>query len=72
MFDSQTERIQELALKYPQCIQEFERVFDRRTNIHIDFANVKPWTTKVGWHLDVKGLNQFLDRGEREAALATA
>ena len=61
MFKAKTERIQKLAEKYPQRIQELERVFDRRTNVYIDFANVKPWATKLGWHVDVKRLKQFLD-----------
>ena len=26
-----------------------------------DFANVRPWTTKLGWHVDPKRLKQFLD-----------
>jgi uncharacterized LabA/DUF88 family protein len=61
MFKAKTERIQELAGKYPQRIQELERVFDRRTHVYIDFANVKPWATKLGWHVDLKRLKQFLD-----------
>ncbi len=61
MFKAKTERIQELAEKYPQRIQELERVFDRRTHVYIDFANVKPWATKLGWHVDLKRLKQFLD-----------
>lgn len=61
MFKAKTERIQELAAKYPLRIQELERVFDRRTHVYIDFANVKPWATKLGWHVDLKRLKQFLD-----------
>jgi uncharacterized LabA/DUF88 family protein len=61
MFKARTERIQRLTEKFPQRIQELERVLDRRTNVYIDFANVKPWATKLGWHVDVKRLKQFLD-----------
>ena len=61
MFKARTERIQALAEKYPQRIQELERVFDRQTNVYIDFANVKPWATKLGWHVDLRRLKQFLD-----------
>jgi hypothetical protein len=43
MFKPKTDRIRTLAEKYPQRIQELERVFDRRTDAHIDFANVRPW-----------------------------
>jgi uncharacterized LabA/DUF88 family protein len=60
-FMAKTERIHKLVEKYPQRIQELERVFDRRTNVYIDFANVKPWATKLGWHVDIRRLKQFLD-----------
>ena len=61
MFKAKTERIQKLAEKYPQRIKELEGVFDRKTNVYIDFANVKPWATKLGWHVEPKRLKQFLD-----------
>ena len=61
MLKAKTERIRKLAAKYPYRIHELERVFDRRTNVYIDFANVKPWATKLGWHVDLKRLKQFLD-----------
>jgi Ca2+-binding EF-hand superfamily protein len=50
-----------VAAKYPRRIEELERIFDRRTNVYIDFANVRPWATKLGWHVDAKRLKQFLD-----------
>ncbi len=61
MFKAKTDRIQKLAEKYPNRIKELEGIFDRRTNVYIDFANVKPWATKLGWHVDAKRLKQFLD-----------
>ena len=61
MFKTKTERIRELAEKYPRRIEELERVFDRPTNVYIDYANVRPWATKLGWHVDLKRLKQFLD-----------
>ena len=61
MFKPKTERIQKLAEKYPHRIKELEGIFDRQTNVYIDFANVRPWTTKLGWHVDPKRLKQFLD-----------
>src|SRR5579864_7706936 len=61
MFRAKTARIQELAERYPQRIEELGRIFERRTNVYIDFANVKPWATKLGWHVDLKRLKQFLD-----------
>ncbi len=61
MFKAKTKRIQKLAEKYPHRIHELEIVFDRQTNVYIDLANVKPWATKLGWHVDLKRLKQFLD-----------
>ena len=61
MFKPKTERIQRLTEKYPQRIQELEAIFDRQTNVYIDFANVRPWSTKLGWHVDPRRLKQFLD-----------
>ncbi len=61
MFTAKTERIKELAGKYPRRIDELERVLDRPTNVYIDYANVRPWATKLGWHMDLKRLKQFLD-----------
>lgn len=61
MFNPKTERIKSLADKYPQKIEELEGIFDCPTNIYIDYANVKPWATKLNWHVEPKRLKQFLD-----------
>lgn len=61
MFKAKTDRIQKVAEKYPRRIKELEGIFDRKTNVYIDFANVRPWATKLGWHVDPKRLKQFLD-----------
>ncbi|PIZ77002.1 MAG: hypothetical protein COY04_00770 [Parcubacteria group bacterium CG_4_10_14_0_2_um_filter_7_35_8] len=29
-------------------------------NTYIDYANVRPWADKLGWHVDTKRLMQFL------------
>jgi len=61
MFKPRTDRIKQLAEKYPQRIQELEGIFDRKSNVYIDFANVRPWGLKLGWNVDPKRLKQFLD-----------
>ncbi|MEK7447340.1 MAG: NYN domain-containing protein [Patescibacteria group bacterium] len=61
MFKAKTEIIERLAGKYPKRIEELEKIFDGKTNIYIDFANVRPWSNKLGWHVDPKRLKQFLD-----------
>jgi uncharacterized LabA/DUF88 family protein len=61
MFKPKTERIEKLAEKYPAKIKELENIFNCQTNIYIDYANVKPWATKLHWHVEPKRLKQFLD-----------
>src|SRR3989339_808046 len=61
MFNPKTQRILKLAEIYPKRIAEMEAIFNKRTNIYIDYANVRPWSQKLGWHVDLKRLKQFLD-----------
>jgi len=61
MFNPKTERIKELSEKYSDRIKELEKIFDRKTNIYIDFANVIRWQEKLKWHIDLKRLSQFLN-----------
>jgi len=61
MLQAKTERIKKLSQKYPDRILELEKIFDKKTNIYIDFANVIRWQDKLKWHIDLKRLKQFLD-----------
>ena len=61
MFQAKTERIKKLSQKYPERILELERIFDKKRNVYIDFANVIRWQDKLKWHIDLKRLKQFLD-----------
>ena len=61
MFQPKTEKIRVIAEENQKVIGELERLFGSSTRIYIDFANVRPWSTKLGWHIDIKRLKQFLD-----------
>ena len=61
MFKAKTDRIKKLTEKYPDRIAELETIFNAATNVYIDYANVRPWSEKLGWHIDPKRLKQFLD-----------
>jgi uncharacterized LabA/DUF88 family protein len=61
MFNPKTEKIAELARKNPHRIQELENIFDKETNVYIDFANVFRWQEKLEWHISLKRLKQLLD-----------
>lgn len=61
MFQPKTDRIKQLAERYPYRIIELEHIFDKPTNIYIDFANVMGWQERLGWHISLKRLKQLLD-----------
>lgn len=61
MFKPKTERIKNLTKLYPDVIKELELIFDRKTNIYIDFANAIRWQGKLKWHIDLKRLKQLFD-----------
>jgi uncharacterized LabA/DUF88 family protein len=60
MFKPTTERIKNLAKTHPERILELDKIFNKKTNVYIDYANIKPWSTKLGWHVDPKRIKQFL------------
>lgn len=59
-FESKSPKLTELSKQYNQQINELEKLFNKSTNIYIDYANVRPWSTKLGWHVDLKRLYDFL------------
>lgn len=61
MFNPKTEKIAKLAKIFPEKITELEDIFSGQTNVYIDYANIKPWSNKLGWHIDLKRLKQLLD-----------
>ena len=61
MFTPKTERIKEIADRNPELVKRLDDIFNASTRIYIDYANVRPWSTKLQWHIDLKRLKQFLD-----------
>jgi uncharacterized LabA/DUF88 family protein len=61
MFIPKTDRIQRLALVYPKSIQQIEQLLVGSVSVYIDYANIRPWAEKLGWHIDPKRLMQFLE-----------
>lgn len=61
MFKPKTDKIANLAKIHSKTVKELNRIFDKPTNIYIDFANVIHWSEKLKWHIDLKRLKQFLD-----------
>jgi len=61
MFNPKTEKIKVMSEKYQTPVVQLEKIFNSSTRIYIDYANVRPWSEKLGWHIDLKRLKQFLD-----------
>src|SRR3989338_8781657 len=61
MFTPKTERIKNIAKNKQEVIGKLEDIFSDKTRVYIDYANVRPWSEKLGWHIELKRLKQFLD-----------
>lgn len=61
MFSPKTEKIEKIAASNKKIIARLEKIFKQKTRIYIDYANVRPWSGKLGWHIDLKRLKQFFD-----------
>jgi uncharacterized LabA/DUF88 family protein len=61
MFKPKTERIENIAVNQESVIEQLNIIFGKKARIYIDYANVRPWSEKLGWHIDIKRLKQFLD-----------
>lgn len=61
MFIPKTEKIKNIAKDNQKVIERLNSIFNTKTRVYIDYANVRPWSEKLGWHIDLKRLKQFLD-----------
>ena len=61
MFNPKTKRIEKLAELYPKIISDLENIFDKPTNIYIDWQNVIHWQKKLRWNFDLKRIKRFFD-----------
>jgi len=60
MFKASTSKIAELTNKHATVIQQLERLLPGKANMYIDYANVRAWTSRLKWHIDIERLYQFL------------
>jgi uncharacterized LabA/DUF88 family protein len=60
-FNAKTDRIKVLYSTKSKAVDEVEALLAGETRVYIDYANVRPWSQKLGWHIDPKRLKQFLD-----------
>jgi len=61
IFLPKTTRVEKLSQIYLAQIEELKKIFDKKTSVYIDFANIFHWFERLGWHIDVKRLKQLLD-----------
>lgn len=61
MFTPKTQRIEDIANDKQRVVKQLETIFDENTRVYIDYANVRPWSEKLKWHIDLRRLKQFLD-----------
>jgi uncharacterized LabA/DUF88 family protein len=61
MFKAKTEKIESIAESKEGVIKQLDGLLNLKTRVYIDYGNVRPWSEKLGWHIDLKRLKQFLD-----------
>ncbi|MCF7831115.1 NYN domain-containing protein [Candidatus Gracilibacteria bacterium] len=61
MFTPKTKKIAEIAKEHTKVIKELKKLLDGNVYMYIDYANVRPWSERLKWHIDLRRLKQFLD-----------
>ena len=61
MFKARSKEIEKIAQQKQKVIKQLESLFAGRVNVYIDYANVRPWASRLGWHIDLKRLKRFLN-----------
>ncbi len=61
MFTPKTDRIKIIAEEQDELIQKLDSILSASTIMYIDYANIRPWSNKLRFHIDTKRLKQFLD-----------
>lgn len=69
MFKPKTEKITTIATLNTDMLTRLDGLISGRVAVYIDYANVRPWSTTLRWHLDIKRLKQFLDSFEQIQAV---
>jgi len=61
MFNPKTPKIEKIAKDYSAIIKKLEKLFGNNVYMYIDYANIRPFSNKLNWHIGTKRLKQFLD-----------
>lgn len=61
MFQPSKQEHHDLLKAHSKPIQELEQLLKGRgVNVYLDYANVRPWANRLGWHIDLRRLKDFL------------
>jgi uncharacterized LabA/DUF88 family protein len=62
MFTPKTSKLEALVSDpaLQKVVDKLSGLFVGKTNVYIDYANVRPWSEKLGWHIAPNRLKQFL------------
>lgn len=60
MFKPSNPKVVDIAKRHQPVIHQLERLLPGKVNIYIDYANVRAWTRRLQWHIDIERLYQFL------------
>lgn len=61
MFTPKTQKISDIAESNSKVLAELNTLLNGKVFMYIDYANVRPWSDKLKWHIDLKRLKQFVD-----------
>lgn len=63
MFKAKTDKINAISNteRGKVIVSELEKLLVGNVNMYIDYANIRPWSNYLKWHIDLKRLKQFLD-----------
>ncbi len=61
MFIPKTKRIEKILNFKDKHIKQLEQLIDGNLSVYVDYANVRPWSDKLGWNVDPKRLKQFIE-----------
>ena len=60
-FTPKTTKIAAIVKDHTKVISELEKLLTGNVYTYIDYANVRPWSEKLKWHIDLGRLKQFFD-----------
>ncbi|HEY4356413.1 MAG TPA: NYN domain-containing protein [Acidobacteriaceae bacterium] len=61
MFTPKTFPLEHFAARFPERIKQLESLLNEKTIVYIDYGNVRGWSRRLGWMIDLAKLKDFLN-----------